>query len=79
MTKFGCCTGDIRSFMFRTYCTSFYGSPLWRLSSPDINGLYVTCRKCVRKIWDVSPRTHCRPLRHLVESNGVQIDLISRF
>ena len=35
ITKFGYCTADIRSFMFRTYCTSFYGSPLWRLSSPD--------------------------------------------
>ena len=79
MTKFGSCTADIRSFMFRTYCTSFYGSPLWRLSSPDINGLYVTWRKCVRKIWNVSPRTHCRLLRHLVESNGVQYDLMSRF
>jgi len=42
MTRFGSCTADSCSFMFRTYCTSFYGSPLWRLSSPDINGLYVT-------------------------------------
>ena len=49
MTKFRSCTADIRSFMFRTYCTSFYGSPLWRLSSPDINGLYVISRKYVRK------------------------------
>ena len=45
---------------------------LWRLSSVDINGLHVTWRKCVRKTWNASPRTHCRLLRHLVESNGVQ-------
>jgi len=65
--------------MFHTYCTSFYRFPLWLLSSPDINGLHVTWRKCVRKIWNVSPRAHCRLLRHLVESNGVQYDLMSRF
>lgn len=79
MTKFGSCTSDIRSFMFRTYCTSFYGSPLWHLSSPNINGFYVAWRKCVRKIWNVSPRTHCRLVKHLDESNGVQCDLMSRF
>ena len=56
-----------------------YGSPLWDLSSSDINAQYVTWRKCVRKIWNVSPRTHCRLLRHLVESIGVQYDLMSRF
>jgi hypothetical protein len=49
MTKFGSCTGDINSFILCTYCTSFYGSPLLRLRSPDINGLYFTWRKCVRK------------------------------
>ena len=61
MTKFGSCTSDIRSFVFCTYCTSFYGSPLWRLSSPYINELYVTWIKCVN-VWNVSPRKHCRLL-----------------
>jgi len=31
------------------------------------------------KIWNVPPRTHYRLLRDLVESNGVQYDLMSRF
>ena len=29
-------------------------------------------------MWNVSPRTHCRLLRHLFESNGVQYNLMSR-
>jgi len=29
LTKFGSCNSDVRNFLFRTYCTSFYGSPLW--------------------------------------------------
>ena len=78
MTKVWSCTVNICSFMFRTYCTSFYGSPLWRLSSPDINEQYDTWRKCVGKIWNVSPRAHCRILGHFIESNSVQYDLMSR-
>ena len=31
------------------------------------------------KIGNVSPRTHCRLLSHIVESNGVQYDLMYRF
>ena len=27
-SKFGICSSDIRKFLFRTYCTSYYGSPL---------------------------------------------------
>ena len=39
MSKFGCCSEDLRNFLFRTYCTSYYGSPLWDLSGNYINGL----------------------------------------
>jgi len=28
MEKLGFCSADVRAFMFRTYCTSYYGSPL---------------------------------------------------
>jgi hypothetical protein len=47
MAKFGSYTADIRSSIFRSYCTCFYGPQLYRLSSPVINGPYVTLRKCV--------------------------------
>ena len=30
---------DVRAFMFRTYCTSYYGSPLWQLDSNDVKGM----------------------------------------
>ena len=29
-------------------------------------------------MWNVSPRTHCRLLRYLLESSGVRYDLMSR-
>jgi len=79
MSKFGFCHCNVRSFMFRTYCTSYYGSPLWRLNSSAINRFYVTWRKCIRKVWGVSPRTHCRLLQHLYGSEGIECELLSRF
>ena len=30
---------DVRAFMFRTYCTSYYGSPLWQLDSNDVKDM----------------------------------------
>jgi len=48
MAKFGFCTADVRAFMFRTYCTSYYGSPLWQLGSNDVKHFYVSWRKCIR-------------------------------
>ena len=69
MTTCGSCTADVRSSMFRTFL------PV----SPDMNSIYVTWRKSFRKIQNVSPRTHCRTLRHLVESSCLQFDLMSRF
>ena len=79
LSKFGFCNSNVRSFMFRTYCTSFYGSPLWRLNSPAVNKFYATWRKCVRKIWRVPPRTHCRLLEHLYGSSGIEYELLARF
>ena len=49
ITKFVSCAADICLFMFRSQSTSFYGSLLWCLSSPDINYSYPIWRKCERK------------------------------
>ena len=39
IAKFGFCSADVCAFMFRTYCTSYYGSPLWQLDSNDVKGM----------------------------------------
>ncbi len=40
MTKFGACNANIRSSMFRTYCTNYYNSPIWKLDSSTIHQFY---------------------------------------
>ena len=79
MSRFGCCSANVRSYLFRTYCTSYYGSPLWKLDSKRVQQFYTTWRKCVRKIWNVPYRTHCNLLCHLYEGPGIEADLLKRF
>ena len=53
MAKCGFCPADVRAFMFRTYCTSYYGSPLWQLDSNDVKHFYVTWRNCISNKWNI--------------------------
>jgi len=42
-----------------SYCMSLYGSELWLLSNNQINGLCVSCRKSLRRIWGLPFNFHC--------------------
>ena len=79
MAKFGFCTSDVRSYLFNTYCTSFYGCPLWKLDGKHIERFFVAWRKCIRKIWNVPPNTHGYLLEHLCHKQNINVQLLSRF
>lgn len=58
-----CFFRKLRSFvqnnLFRSYCTSYYGCELWRLSNRNIDNLCVAWRKSLRRIWHLPQHTHC--------------------
>ena len=78
MSKFGC-SSDVRNFLLRTYCTSYYGSALWNLSAAYIERFYVAWRKCVRRVCGVPSQTHCVLLPCLYGDSGINIQLLRRF
>ena len=55
--------GHIRPFLqcklFKQYCCSFYGAPLWDLNSSVVKKVCVAWRKALRKLWRLPARTHC--------------------
>ena len=55
MTNFGHCSVDVLNRLFLSFCTSFYGSPLWDLNL--IAPLELAWRKCIKKIWKLNMRT----------------------
>ena len=80
MCKFGICSSDIINFLFHTYCTSYYGSPLWSLSQEYINKFYCAWRKCMEfiksKVWNLPNQTHCVFLKHLYGDVNIDMQLL---
>ena len=54
------------SRLFDSYCMNLYGSQIFRYNDiQSMELLYVTWRKSIRKIWKISPRSHCNLLHHI--------------
>ena len=79
LSRFGTCSCDIRSSLFRSYCTSFYGSPLWNLNNNDIQRFYTVWRKCIRRLWGIPYRTRSKYLATLQKDNPIDIQLLCRY
>ena len=77
--RFSYCSSFIKSTLFKTYCTSYYGCVLWRLDSSAVQKFYVSWRKIIRRIWGLPYRTHCRFLPILVSENPPETQLLLRF
>lgn len=79
MSNFSYCNSSIRNFLFRTYNTSYYGSPLWNLECKSMYQFYTSWRKCIRYIWKIPNNSHCNLLHHLYQGPKIDIQLLSRF
>ena len=54
------------SRLFDSYCMNLYGSQFFKYDDiKSMELLYVTCRKSIRKIWKIPPRSHCNLLHHI--------------
>ncbi len=75
--------GHIYSFkkkeLFRQYCCSYHGSPLWPLQSHGVESLCVAWRKALRIIWKVHPQTHCGVIAALSGQKPLILSLRARF
>ena len=79
LNNFKYCTYDVKYRLFNSYCTSFYGCPLWNLSSKYMSHFYVTWRKSIRKLFDLPFRTHCDLLPIIADCKHIETQLLCRF
>ena len=63
--------------LFNTFCTSFYGSPLWILN--DLEAINVCYRKCIRRILKLPYRTHCNYIAPIMNRPDLNTQLLMRF
>jgi len=79
LSRFGFCSSYINSLLVNSYCTSYYGSILWKMDSSDIQRLFISWRKVVRRIWKLPYRTHCNLLPVIMNSHNIQVQIMLRF
>ena len=65
----------------QTYCTSFYDSNLWRLRSPEVEGIYASWRTHVKLSWDLPRNCHNYFISHVLAPHvwSVKSSLLSKF
>ena len=76
---FGRLYPQIQFDLFIAYCSSFYGAPLKNNSSATFKQLCAAWRKCLRKIWQVHPMTHCDVIALLSHCKPMEIGIQQRF
>ena len=79
LSKFASCNSQVKTRLFRTFCTNYYGCVLWRINSNVVHKFYATWRNCVRKVWKVPWRTHCDLVKYLYGGLGIKGELLSRY
>ena len=56
-----------------------YGCVLWDFDSININRFYVTWRKAIRRLFNLSNRTHSRYIHLICNNVTVKVQLYKRF
>jgi hypothetical protein len=72
-------SSDVKSDLFKQYCTSFYGSQSCMLYHKSFNELNIAWRKAMRRIWNVPYRTHGALLPFISGQNPCDVSLYKRF
>ena len=79
LARFGRCDSHTLSRLFRTYCINLYGSPLWALDNASLTRFSICWRRCLKRIWRISPRTHTRLINLIDNCLPLKQQLMSRF
>jgi len=77
LCNFKFCTFSSLCMLFQSFCSSFYGSPLWKLN--DIERLSVCWRKNLRRLFRLPPRTHSIYIPLIIQKPDLQTQLLGRF
>ena len=79
MSVFGHCYAHIRYKIFKTSAMALYGSVLWDMSGRSIVKFLTAWRKCVRKVYDIPYRTHCKLLPLICGDLSPDLQIQARF
>ena len=75
ISNFGHTYSFIKCSLFKQFCCSFYGSPLWNLNGAGVQSLCVDWRKSLGSLWRVHPMTHCDVIAALSDQFPIKVSL----
>ena len=75
---FSHCRIQTRRFLFNSFCTAFYGAPLWSLTDRMFEPFAIAWRKGVRRLFRLSPRTRSKLLPFLIGSMDIKAQIMCR-
>ena len=78
MTRFRFCSPEVRYRVFKTYCVIAYSSQLWNFDDKYVHQYFAARRKCIRRVWDLPPTTHCHLLPGICKDDGIIHQLLLR-
>ena len=73
MSEFHACSAEVKLKMFNSFCMHNYGTMLWNLEY--VAPLEVAWRKCIRRMYKLDRRTHCKLLPHIVNQDSIDVTL----
>jgi len=75
---FGKLVSDVKYRLFRSYCSSMYGSALWYIGDKCVNKLCTEWRKGLRRIWNLPYDAHCDTVTAVSGSMSILGELCMR-
>ena len=80
IAQFHSANTDVKYRLLKTFCMSLYGSPIWNFENMKlIQRFLIAWRKCLKRLLDISMRTHTAYLYCIVNDNPVENQLHKRF
>lgn len=78
MAKFRMCPTNVRLFLFKQYCSVFYGSGTWNLDDKNLKSFQTAYRKCIKKVLDIPRNTHTYLLYEIYNTIPICNQLLKR-
>ena len=70
---------NVKCNLFKQYCCSYYGAPLWDLQSKSVGTICTAWRQALRKLWGLAPLTHSDVIALLSDSLPLLVIFINLF
>ncbi len=76
IVKFPGVSFQVKKKLFQAYCTSYYGSQSWQLTS--IDNFAMTWRKVIRRLFSLPWNTHCDLLPAILKQDNAMVSIEKR-